>query len=58
MEIVNSLIDFFGINLLNETSTFIDFINVSIKVFIGVFIFSFFIRCVFLVATIPSRRGF
>lgn len=56
MEIINSLFDLFGIVLLEECSTFIDFMNILIKVFCAIFIFAFFIRSICLVCVLPERR--
>lgn len=58
MEIVNELITFFGIDMLTESATFIDLINVSIKIGLAVWLVAFIIRSVFLLTSLPERRLF
>lgn len=58
MEIVNDLITFFGIDMLTESATFIDLINVSIKIGLAVWLVAFIIRSVFLLTSLPERRLF
>ena len=47
MEIFNSLYDFFGFELLNDSSTFVDLINNMFQIGLGVFIVCFFIKSIF-----------
>lgn len=58
MEIVNSLIDFFGIDMLTDSATFVDLLNVVIRIGVSVYVTVFIIRSVFLTATLPERRMF
>lgn len=58
MEIVNELITFFGIDMLTEAATFIDLLNVAIKIGISVWLVAFIIRSVFLLTSLPGRRLF
>ncbi len=58
MEIVNDLITFFGIDMLTESATFIDLINVSLKIGLAVWLVAFIIRSVFLLTSLPERRLF
>ncbi len=44
MEIYNILYDFFGFELLTESSTLIDFLNCGFKVGLAVFITCYFIK--------------
>lgn len=47
MDIFNSLYEFFGFDLLSETATLIDFINVALKIGVAVFVTCFFIKALF-----------
>ena len=47
MDIFNSLYDFFGLELLSETATFIDLINNLLEVGLAVFIVCFFFKSLF-----------
>ena len=47
MEIFNALYDFFGFDLLAESATLIDFINVGLKVGLALFCTCFFIKALF-----------
>lgn len=47
MDIFNSLYDFFGLELLSETATFVDLINNFFQVGLGLFIVCFFIKALF-----------
>lgn len=58
MEIVNSLIDFFGIDMLTDSATFVDLLNVVMRIGVSVYVTVFIIRSVFLTATLPERRMF
>lgn len=55
MEIYESLIDFFGIVPLDSTSTMIDLINLSIQLFVGIYIVCFLIRSLFLIVAMPTK---
>lgn len=56
MEIMQSLIDFFGIALLSESSTFIDLLNCILRIGVSLWITIFIIRSIFLVSTIGGRK--
>lgn len=47
MEIFNSIIDFFGFELLGSSATLIDFFNVVLKIGVAVFVVCFFIKSLF-----------
>lgn len=55
MDIFNYLLDFFGISLLSETSTFYDLINVGFSVFGALFLFTFITRSLFLLMRFGER---
>lgn len=58
MDIFNSLYDFFGLELISESATFIDLINNLVQVGVGVFITCFFIKALFaLMSTIFSENN-
>lgn len=56
MEIINSLIDFFGINQISESITFIDLLSSVVKLGFAVWIVCFVFRCLFVVIDLPNRR--
>lgn len=56
MAIADSLIQFFGIDLLTESATFIDLLNCFMRIGISVWITVFIIRSMFLVASVGGRR--
>lgn len=56
MAIVDSLITYFGIDLLNESSTFIDLLNTTTKIGLSMWLTIFIIRSMFLATTIAGRR--
>lgn len=56
MEIYESLIDFFGIVPLDSSATFVDLANLSIQIFVGVFIVCFLIRSLFLIVALPDKE--
>lgn len=56
MEIMQSLIDFFGIDLLNEAATFIDLLNCILRIGVSLWITIFIIRSMFLVSSIGGRK--
>lgn len=58
MEIVNQLITFFGIDLLTESATFVDLLNVSLKIGVAMWLVIFIIRSMFLLTSLPERRMF
>ena len=55
MEIYESLMDFFGIVPLDSTATFVDFINLFIQIFVGVYIVCFMFRSLFLMVAAPAK---
>lgn len=58
MSIFNSLYVFFGFDLLSETATLVDFINVALKVGVAVFVTCFFIKALFsIMGFISNDRG-
>lgn len=56
MELTQSLINFFGIDLLASTATFTDVLNVLLQVGVAVWLTLFITRCLFLACTIGDRR--
>lgn len=56
MELVNNLYDFFGIELITESATFVDLINAFIQVGLALWIVIFIMRSIFLLCTAPSHR--
>lgn len=58
MELVQSLYDFFGIELLTESTTFPELISYILQIFIAVWLVLFIIRSMFLVASVGDRRLF
>lgn len=58
MELVQSLYDFFGFNLITEAQTFPELMSYIFEVFIGVWIVLFVIRSLFMVTSIADRRLF
>lgn len=47
MEIFNSIITFFGFDMLSQSATLIDFFNVVLKIGVAVFVLCFFIKSLF-----------
>lgn len=47
MNLINELMNFFGINALSETATFIDFVPWFCKLLLAVFLVAFVFRCLF-----------
>lgn len=58
MEIINELLTFFGIDMLTESATFIDLLNVSLKIGLAIWLVAFIIRSMFLLTSLPERRMF
>lgn len=56
MEIYESIIDFFGITPLTSSATLVDLFNLSIQIFVGMFLVCFFIRSLFLVVALPDSN--
>ena len=56
MEIVNSLISFFGIDMLSQSATFVDLLNVVMKLGVSLWLTIFIIRSIFLATTIGGRK--
>lgn len=56
MEVVNSLIEFFGIDLLTESATFIDVLNCMFRIGISMWLTIFIIRSMFLATTVSGRK--
>lgn len=47
MDIFNSFFDFFGLELLTESATFVDLINNLVQIGLALFIVCFFIKSLF-----------
>lgn len=56
MALVESLIEFFGIDLLQQAATFTDVISLVLEIGVGVWLTLFICRCLFLACTIGDRR--
>lgn len=56
MALVESLVQFFGIDLLTQTATFVDVINLVLEIGVGVWLTLFICRCLFLACTVGDRR--
>ena len=56
MELVQELYDFFGIEMISQSATFVDLINSFIQVGLALWIVIFIMRSVFLLCTVPDRR--
>lgn len=53
MEVFTDFYDFFGLELLSETATFVDLLNNVIQIGLGVFITCFFIKSLLTVMIAP-----
>lgn len=58
MEIVQSIYQFFGFELITESATLIDVFNNIIQVGIGVWVVLFVCKCLFYACTLGERRFF
>lgn len=58
MEIFNALYNFFGFDLLTETATLTDLLNVGLKIGLAVFITCFFIKSLFSIMGFVSTADF
>jgi len=47
MDIFNSFYDFFGLDVLSESATFVDLVNNLVSIGLAVFILCFFIKALF-----------
>ena len=56
MSIADSLIQFFGIDMLTQTATFIDVINCVLRIGVSVWLTLFICKCLFAVTTVADRR--
>ena len=56
MILVEDLYDYFGFELLSQSSTFVDLINNMLMIGIGVWLTIFIIRSLFLATTVGRRR--
>ena len=56
MAIVDNLITYFGIDLLNQSATFIDLLNCTMKIGLAMWLTIFVIRSMFLATTIGGRK--
>ena len=56
MALVDSLIQFFGIDMLSSSATFVDLLNVIMKIGVSMWLTIFIIRSLFLATTIGGRR--
>lgn len=55
MEFFNYIINFFGIPALNEVSTLTDLLYYVLAVFVGIFLFTFVLRSLFLLLRFGER---
>lgn len=58
MEIATNLYNYFGFELLTESTTFPQLISYMIEIGLGVWITVFIIRCLFLTISLPQRSLF
>lgn len=56
MEIVDSLITFFGIDMLSQSATFVDLLNITMRIGVSLWLTIFIIRSMFLATSIGGRR--
>ena len=56
MALVDSLIQFFGIDMLSSSATFVDLLNVIMRIGVSMWLTIFIIRSLFLATTIGGRR--
>lgn len=56
MALIQSLYDFFGIELLSQSSTFVDLINNVLLIGLGLWITCYIIKCLFMACTIPNTK--
>lgn len=56
MALINSLIEFFGIDMLESTSTFPELLNVVLQIGCGIWITLFICRCLFMATTFADRK--
>ena len=56
MAISDSIIQFFGIDLLTSSATFVDLLNLTLRIGVGVWVTVFIIRSMFLATTIGGRK--
>lgn len=58
MDLVQSLYDFFGFDLISQATTLPELLSYIFEIFIGVWLVLFIIRSIFMVTTIADRRLF
>lgn len=56
MALAENLIEFFGIDMLTGSATFVDLLNVVMRIGISMWLTIFIIRSLFLATTIGGRR--
>lgn len=56
MAIVDSLIQYFGIDLLTESATFVDLLNCILRIGVSLWVTIFIIRSMFLATSIGGRK--
>lgn len=56
MELVESLVEFFGIDLISSAATFTDVLNVLLQVGVAVWLTLFITKCLFMACTVGDRR--
>lgn len=56
MALIQSLIQFFGIDLLTTQATFTDLLNVVIQIGMGMWITMFVCKCLFMATNVADRR--
>ena len=58
MEIASNLYNYFGFELLTESTTFPQLISYMLEIGLGVWVTVFIIRCLFMTITLPGRSLF
>lgn len=57
MEIIQDIMDFFGIEMLTESATFVDVVQFIVLLAFAVFIVSYIVKLLFTVISLPDRKG-
>lgn len=55
MELFTQFINFFGIDMLTETSSIVDLLNIGFSIFIALFLVCFVLRSLFLMLRFGDR---
>lgn len=56
MEIIQDIMDFFGIDMLTESATFVDVLSFIIMLAFAVFIVCYIVKLMFTLLSLPNRR--